>query len=366
MDTLLLLPKLGFVGAKTLGALLTSSFRGEDDAPTVTEHVMLTALRTMFTNLTYGQLQTIMPPFVNTYARWCKAKCLTSEIVNIPNTSIKGFWLGDKDKATHVMVYFHGGGFVMPGVPQHLDMLNSMIEWSNGKLAVFCNAYTLAPTAAYPTQIGESVEALRYVLSQPGRLASNCLIGGDSAGGNLVLAILSHVSGHTHPNASIVKPLKLDGKLHGALAISPWTSSESSSRLPSSTKFFHRDCVNSTCAQYWINLYKGGLANPSGNGVDDNEFIVPEQAKPEWWKDVQVESLLTTVGEQEVLRDAILSWAEKFSQGTGDVLTLVKGKREPHDGPLTPTPDAALNAAGAEESCSNAAIRTWAFFECHD
>lgn len=117
MDSLLLFPKLGLVAGKTLGALVTSPLRGENGAPTVTEHVMLMAFRTMFTNMTYKQLQTIMPPFVDAYTKWCKAKSLTPDVVDIPGTSTKGFWLGDKNKATHVMVYFHGGGFVMPGIP---------------------------------------------------------------------------------------------------------------------------------------------------------------------------------------------------------------------------------------------------------
>lgn len=291
--------------------------------------------------------------------------------------------MGDSEKATHVLVYFHGGGFVMPGVPvrssfsilsqrlpfwpttdtylaqQHLDLCHSMIKWCDGNLAIFCPAYTLTPGAPYPTQIGECVEALRYILSQPGRSPSNIIIGGDSAGGNLVLAILSHISGHPHSNSSLVKPLELDGKLCGALAISPWTSSDED-KFASVSQFAERDCITATCANYWKDLYKGGLANPTGQSVPDDQYIVPEIAEPQWWKGAKVESMLVTVGEEEVLRDAILSWAEKFKEGVGEgVLKVVRGKKEAHDGPLNPKTEAELNAEGAEERCSNAAIKGW-------
>lgn len=56
-DKVTLLPKFSFVIAKTLLSVLTSPFRGDDGAPTVGEHVTNTAVRTMLTNFTTGQLQ---------------------------------------------------------------------------------------------------------------------------------------------------------------------------------------------------------------------------------------------------------------------------------------------------------------------
>ena len=87
------------------------------------------------------------------------------------------------------MVYYHGGGFVIPGSDRHLDMLLRFVEFSNNNLAIFAVAYTLSPGAVYPTAIGQSVEALRYIVSLPGHSADTTLIGGDSAGGNLAVAV---------------------------------------------------------------------------------------------------------------------------------------------------------------------------------
>ncbi|KIX10664.1 uncharacterized protein Z518_01748 [Rhinocladiella mackenziei CBS 650.93] len=351
-DKVLLAPALSLVLTKTVLSLLTSPLRGRDGAPTIQEHVMTSAYRSMFVHFTAGQLQLILAPFLDSYRKWCKQQKLQPEIVDIPNTNTKGFWIGSKDSAKYVMLYCHGGGFVMPGIPPHLDLLFRCVQWSNGKLAIFCNAYTLAPEGVYPLQIGECVEALRYVLSLPGRTPATTLLGGDSAGGNLVLAILSHVSGHAHPSSTLVKPLQLSENLHGALAIAPWVSSDET-KFKSMKEFSNRDIVNSKCSNYWIDVYKGRKKD-----VKDDYYIVPELAPASWWSESKVTSFLATAGEQEALRDAIISWADKFKEGRGDdVLKLVKGTREVHDAPLTPKSDGELDKLG--DACQEAAIRNW-------
>lgn len=298
-----------------------------------------------------------MPPFISSYEKYCKAHKLTPNIVDIPNTNTKGFWIGKPESAKYVMMYYHGGGFVLPGMPQHVDMLARFVEFSGGNLAVFCNAYTLAPAGLYPLQIGESVEALRYLLSLPGRKPETTLVAGDSAGGNLVLAVLSHISGHPHPNSTIVKPLQLapkNQKLYGVLMIAPWVSSDVK-RFKSVALFENRDLVNGICANYWIETYKGGSSEK------DDEYIVPELAPPSWWSGTEkmVSSVLVTAGEHEVLRDAILSFTGKFAEGTsgGANLKVVVGKKETHDAPLGPKPETELEKLG--DGCQEAAIRTW-------
>lgn len=303
----------------------------------------------------------ILPPFVSSYKKYCKQQKLAPNIVDIPDTNNKGFWIGNPE-AKYAMVYYHGGGFVLPGMPPHVEMLGRFVQWSGGNLAIFCNAYTLAPEGLYPLQIGESVEALRYVLSLPGRTPETTLLGGDSAGGNLVLAVLSHISGHPHPNSKIVKPLQLTPqgqKLYGALMIAPWVSSDVK-KFKSMTQFRHRDTVNGICANYWIETYKGGASEK------DDEYIVPEIAPSSWWSGTEktVSSTLITTGEHEALRDAILSFTTTFKEGTsgGATLKVVVGKREVHDAPLNPKPGSELDRLG--DASQEGAIRTWITTRC--
>ncbi|KIV82443.1 hypothetical protein PV11_04556 [Exophiala sideris] len=344
-DKALLVPAFSLVIARALLAFIASPFRGKDGAPTVSEHVINTALRTFFLHTSVAQLQLICPPFVSTYEGWCKKRSIRRDIVDIPNTNAKGFWIGSKDSAKYHMVYFHGGGFVMPGLPPHIDFLWRLVQRSNGKLAVFAVAYTLAPKDVYPLQIGECVEALRYVLSLPGRTPHTTLLGGDSAGGPLLLAVLGHVSGHPHPQSNIVRPLDITGKLCGAIAMAPMTSCDDS-KFKSLTSSATRDSVHPAFAKRWLEAWKGG--------AKDDEYIVPESAPASWWSGTKVSSMLVTVGEDGILHDPVISFVETFKRGAGeDIVTLVVGKRECHVAPLRHDSDSLRK--GSQE----AGIKTW-------
>lgn len=292
-----------------------------------------------------------MPSWLPAYEAECKKHNKVPDVAKIPNTNATGFWVGNKETATYTMVWYHSGGFVVPGGPALNDLTKNIIQWSDNKLAIFCVAYTLVPHAHYPVQIGEAVEALRYVLASPGASPQRTIIAGDSAGGNLVLAVLSHISGHAHPQSNIVRPLEVSGNLFGAIALAPWCSSDAE-RFPSARRFGHRDLVTEDIAKYWIKAYK------NNNAIKDDNFIVPELAKPEWWKTAKVSSFLALAGEHEVLRDSILSWAQHFQEGAPDVdFKLVVGKKEFHCAPLISKGEKAL--IGNEEVYQEAAIRHW-------
>jgi len=249
------------------------------------------------------------------------------------------------------MVYYHGGGFVLPGGAEHINMLLNFIKWSNNNLAIFCVCYTLSPEAVYPVALGQCVEALRYIVELAGHSPETTLLGGDSAGGNLAIAVLSHVSNHPHPQSDKVRALKLSASIKAAVLIAPWTSSDVS-RYSSMTKYANRDLVNSTCANYWIATYKGG------KDVVDDEYVCATLASAEWWRDTKCEEMLVTAGEQETLVDAITHWVDNYKQDTGrDSIKYVIGKREVHDAPLYSLPESELIKLG--DSAQEGAIRLW-------
>lgn len=239
-----------------------------------------------------------------------------------------------------------------PGNDQHLDMLLRFIKWSNNNLAVFCVAYTLAPGGEYPTQIAESVEGLRYILNLQGHQPETTLLGGDSAGGALVFAVLSHLS-HPHPQSNIVKPLSIRSNLKGAITIAPWASSDGT-KYPSMKKYANRDIVNTTNAVYWSNAYKG-----LGKLVKDDEYICGALATPEWWRGVKVDEVLVVAGQEEGLVDSVIDLANNFEQGAGkEKIKFVVGQKEIHDAPLIwPRPEAKLVELG--ERSQEGAIRLW-------
>jgi acetyl esterase/lipase len=300
-----------------------------------------------------GFSRAVLPPFEKSYRAWAKKKNVHEDVVDVPNTKIKGFWIGNQEKASTVMVYFHGGGFVIPGMPPHIDMLVRWVDWSDGRMAIFCPCYTLSPEAVYPQAIGECVEALRWITDK--YADREVCIGGDSAGGNLVLAMLSHVSGHAHPNTEVVKELKLKKPLKAAIAIAPWTSSDGE-KFPEMVTNSYRDVINVWVAVYWLDTYKGGKGKP------DDPFTMPETADAGWWSGCKdtVGYVLATAGEMEVLRDPIISWAKKYEEAVGkDKFRCVVADNEIHDHPMNPYPEEVLKKDVDGTKTQEGAIYKW-------
>lgn len=270
----------------------------------------------------------LLGPWVESYKSYQKKIKQPVDIDRVPRTSIRGGWFGDKHKAKTILVYYHGGGHALPGLPVYLPMLTRMVGWCDGNLAIFSPGYTCTPNAQYPQAFGELVEALRFVLEGVGK-DKEILLGGDSAGGQLVLAVLSHLSGHPHPDSSIVKPLTLDGrKIRGVFTLAPWVSSDVS-KFPSFTEHAITDTISPKSLKYWEGLYK--------NGKPDDEYIVPEMAAADWWSGMSqvTDNVLVTCGNDEALRDAIKSFFPKFQQGVGKERTrLLVADGESHDEPV--------------------------------
>ncbi len=93
------------------------------------------------------------------------------------------------DAVLPVLVYFHGGGFVINSVDTH-DRLLRLLAGRSG-VAVAAVRYTLAPEKVFPHQHQQAVAAVRWIARHgaghgldPARIA----VGGDSAGANLALA----------------------------------------------------------------------------------------------------------------------------------------------------------------------------------
>ena len=90
---------------------------------------------------------------------------------------------------TGVLVYFHGGGWVIGGLDGHDETCRRLCAQSG--MAVVAVDYRLAPETRYPGAVMDCWNATAWVAEHagelgvgPGRLA----VGGDSAGGNLAAA----------------------------------------------------------------------------------------------------------------------------------------------------------------------------------
>ncbi len=93
-----------------------------------------------------------------------------------------------------VLLYLHGGGFVIGGLDTHDSLCRQLALRSGG--AVLALDYRLAPEHRFPTAVDDTWAALHW-LAGPGAAAlgldgSRLAVGGDSAGGTLAAVAALH------------------------------------------------------------------------------------------------------------------------------------------------------------------------------
>ncbi|KIV81314.1 hypothetical protein PV11_03506 [Exophiala sideris] len=160
----------------------------------------------------------------------------------------------------------------------------------------------MAPNAQYPTQLRQAVYAFRYLIEELSMPCSRIMIGGDSAGGNLAMALLSQLA-HPSPIAPIVKTPQ---PVLGVFLLSPWVTF--SVDAPSMTSNIYKDCIDVRTVHKWSREFLGTTPEDSYN--------IPLNADPEWWPSLKVVDVYIAAGCNEVFLDDIVALANKFKVGT--------------------------------------------------
>ena len=86
-----------------------------------------------------------------------------------------------------VMLYLHGGGYAFGSMRTHRVMLAHISRAATAR--VLGLDYRLAPECPFPAPVEDSIAAYRWLLSN-GANPRKIVIGGDSAGGGLMVALL--------------------------------------------------------------------------------------------------------------------------------------------------------------------------------
>src|SRR5271155_2333941 len=101
---------------------------------------------------------------------------------------VKAEWIVPPNAAAdRVILYLHGGGYVMGSINTHRAMIARIARASEARALAL--DYRLAPEHKFPAAVDDATAAYRWLLAQgykPGKIA----VSGDSAGGGLVLAAL--------------------------------------------------------------------------------------------------------------------------------------------------------------------------------
>ena len=299
-------------------------------------------------NLKPRHIQALSPTTLEVYTDWIKAmqlqrgprdfpqETLESHVVPLqvdPTASI--LWVGNRDRATKFVLFFHGGGYVAPLNPGHLNwcwhayVCKQEKGGNNGSLydhevAVAILQYSLAPEAKYPIQLRQAVAALDHILGE-GVAPRDLIIGGDSAGGNLAVQMLHHLS---HPEP-VYQPLTNNTlRFAGFFLVSPWISGHTdtvSFRENGSVDMLSASIV-SQCQTHVLGDIKEAdfKAHPA----------LPLDGDLNWLRNIEhvTESMYITCGHEEVFLDAVLSFYEAVRRMNIDMeVKLEVGPHEIHD-----------------------------------
>jgi acetyl esterase/lipase len=151
-------------------------------------------------------------------------------------------------------------------------------------------------------QLIQGVDVLFYVLST-GRKPSDFILVGDSAGGNLIVEVVAHVT-HPHPDSKVER-LQLEEPLRAAVLMSPWVSF--STHFESWTTNKYKDYCPAELSKTFSEAWKGG--SPPDN------YNEPILAPSSFWEGLKVKDILITIGSFEVAADAMKEFAKKVEVG---------------------------------------------------
>lgn len=144
---------------------------------------------------------------------------------------------------------------------------------------------------------------MNHLITVEGRSPSDIVIGGDSAGGNLTLALISHI---LHPHPKVPTKVELKEPFLGAVLISPWVSFDIDQG--SFHKNLRTDILCQEVGKRWSEAFRGNS--------DLDIYNQPIKADKEWFGklDTVIRNLLIWGGGGEVLITSIDAFAKQMKE----------------------------------------------------
>lgn len=300
-------------------------------------------IKAAFATLSLRQLQYILPSSRQRYERFVRRQKKEFADGSLGITSVPKIepldrsggallWLGNRQKATKVVYFLHGGGFFVPLARGHLrwcwDLYIKSSAAAGIDVACAILEYRLAPESVYPNHLRQASLGLQAIFDQ-GFSPEDIIVGGDSAGGNLTMQLLMHIK-HPHPE---VAPVNIEGPLAAAFLVSAYLTHRTT-ELASFQKYLNVDLSPGKSRVLYIQSQVGATSNPIPEMESKYWWGSPLNATASKWKglDRVVRHAYITYGEYEVLADhseEMIRLLKTYSPGMDLVIEL--GHREVHD-----------------------------------
>ncbi|GJL92221.1 alpha/beta hydrolase [Hyphococcus sp.] len=127
---------------------------------------------------------------------------------SVDESAVKGEWHRADDASGSTVMYLHGGGYVFGSPKSHRAFTFTLAKEAGTE--VFSLDYRLAPEHLFPAAVDDALAAYQWLL-KAGCDPARMVVGGDSAGGGLTLALLLSIKARGLPMPA------------GVLLLSPWT-----------------------------------------------------------------------------------------------------------------------------------------------
>ncbi len=242
------------------------------------------------------------------------------DITPVVCEKFRGSWFALKNAETDLTVlYFHGGGYSF--YPRAYANFIALITLA-AKSRTFALDYRLSPEHRFPAQLEDALNAYRWLL-ESGVDPENLILAGDSAGGNLALALLLTVRDRKLPLPALV------------VALSPATDLES--KRASLIGNEASDWIEKRMLEKWA----GWFCEPAQRR---DPLVTPLLADLRGLPDIYIQA-----GDSEILYDSIQAFADHGrSQGAEVVLETWKNMNHVFQmfGPDVPQSAEALERIG--------------------
>ncbi|KIK66207.1 hypothetical protein GYMLUDRAFT_239197 [Collybiopsis luxurians FD-317 M1] len=261
----------------------------------------------LLSSLSVSEIQWAAGSGVLAYQRWTKQNKLHSVIDKLDSSGSSGhlLWIGPK-RTDKVILYFPPGGYYVPVLDIVFKFWRyAQLEWKKQGLevGVVILSYSVLPEDVFPTQLYQATQAINHLLGM-GCDPSNICLAGDSAGGNLLFQLFSHML-HPLPSCN-VPPLELPSgkRLNSALSMSAWVSLSNPEQWGNSFRSNAHCDVMPGIIKEWGQSYIAYV--PDSHIVYADPALVPDG----WYSELTnlVDRVFVIAGAEERFRDQIVSF----------------------------------------------------------
>lgn len=268
---------------------------------------------------------------------------------NVEPIRIPGYWLGKKGVShipdspvrpgEKVFIFFHGGGYTVEcahpdggtaNIPRALIELDPHIPRALAVEYRLSSTHPLPDRHPFPTALLDALAGYNYLVNVVGYSPHDIIAAGDSAGGNLALALVRYLT-----ESVSATEVSLPGPPGGLLLFSPWTDLSNSHDTPGSSFLTNTmDFLDDGGEGSFVSYCKQAFLGPYGLGMAScNRYISPACMHPS----VQARfkgfpRTFITAGDAERLLDQIRTLRNRMATDMGaDKVTYYEATDAIHD-----------------------------------